>query len=83
MPLGIGFEPAAGGVDRDVFADAGHHILEHAPLGCMIEHVVYRDQRHTGSCGDGCKPRKAAGIVTPIEHACREPRRFPFIETRE
>ena len=31
VPLGIGFEPAAGLDDGQVLADAGHHILQHAP----------------------------------------------------
>ena len=38
--------PEAGAVDRAPLADAGHDILEHPPLGRVIEHVVRRDGRH-------------------------------------
>ena len=40
MPLGIGFEKTTGFVERPVLADAGDDVLQWAPLGRMIEHVV-------------------------------------------
>ena len=63
MPLGIGFEPAARVLQRQMLADAGHDILQGAALGCVIEHVIDGDQRHKGACGDiapGVDKRRAS-----------------------
>ena len=46
VPLGIGLEPPAGLVDGQVLADAGDHVLQHAPAGLVVEHIVGGDQRH-------------------------------------
>ena len=46
MTLGIGVEPPAGLVDRQMLADAGEHVLQRAPVRMVVEHVVDGDQRH-------------------------------------
>ena len=74
MPLGIGFEPAAGLVDGDVLADAGDDILQRAPLGRVIEHVVDGDQRNAGVVARSSASRASRrAIVAAIEHAGGEP----------
>ena len=73
MPLGIGCEQPAGRVDGDVLADAGDHVLQRPPFGRVIEHVVDRDQRNAGVCGDRREPRQPAAVVAAIEHAGGEP----------
>jgi hypothetical protein len=78
MPFGIGFEPPAGGVDGDVLADAGHDIVERAPLGRVIEHVVDGNQRDARLAGQRGKPRQAAVVVAAIENARGKPHGFSF-----
>ncbi len=73
MALGIGFEPVAGGVERDMLADAGDDVLQRTPLGHMIEHVVDGDERHARGAGDAGKTLQAAGVVAMMEHAGGEP----------
>ena len=73
MSLGIGLEQAAGGVDRDVLADAGHDVLQLPPLGRMIEHVVHRDERDAGVFRDGREFSQPAIVVAAIEHTGGEP----------
>ena len=69
VALGIDGKPAAGGVDRQVLADAGEHVLQFAAVGMVIEHVVDGDQRHAGlprQRGALAEPR---AVVAAIEHA--------------
>ncbi len=43
--IGMPFETEACGIDGAALADAGHHILQHASIGMMIEDVTERDRR--------------------------------------
>ena len=49
MPLGIGFQPPSGGLDRHFLPDAGDDVLQLPAFGGVIQHVVDRQQRHAGS----------------------------------
>ena len=69
MALGIGFEAEAGFGDSAAFADTGHHILQRAALGRVIEHVVGRDQLHGRRIGELPQPRDALAIVAAIKMA--------------
>ena len=50
--------PAASSVT--MLADAGDDVLQRAPFGRVVEHVVDGDQRHAGVAGDCGKPRQPA-----------------------
>ena len=52
MPFGIGLQKMARFIQRYVFADTGHHIMELAPFDTMIKHVIDGKQRHTGITGN-------------------------------
>src|ERR1700674_2309258 len=73
MPLGIGLQPAAGGLDRHKLADAGDDVLQRPPLGRVIEHVVGRDQRSECVAGDLGEARQPAFVVAAVEYARAEP----------
>ena len=73
MALGIGGEAAAGLVDRQVLADAGEHVLQLAPVGVMIEHVVDGDQRHAGLPRERARRGEPRAVVAAIEHGGGEP----------
>ena len=77
MPLGIGFKPVAGGLDRHVLADRGHDILQGAPFRRVVEHVVDGDQRHRRKSSDLRKLSDTARVIATIEHAGGEPDGFP------
>ena len=58
---------------RHVLADAGDDVLQRAPFGRVIEHVIDGDQRHTGVAAMCSKPRKPPGIIAAIKQAGGEP----------
>ena len=39
----------------------------------VIQHVIGREQRHAGLCGDMMKPRQAAPVVAAVQQARRQP----------
>ena len=73
IALGIGGEPPAGLVDGQMLADAGEHVLQFAPVGVVIEHVVDGDQRHAGLRARVDAQRKPRAVIAAIEHAGGEP----------
>ena len=48
MPLGIGFQQAARGLDGGLLADAADDILQHPALMGVVQHVIGGEQRHAG-----------------------------------
>ena len=75
VALGIRFETAAGRVESEMRADAGDDVLQRAPLGRVVEHVAYRDERHIRRSRERGEAREPAGVVAAIEHARAEPHR--------
>ncbi len=73
MTFGIGFETLADCLNGRLLSDAGQHVLQGAARGIVVEHLVGRQQRHTGVKRDPPKQRQAAPVVAAIEQACREP----------
>ena len=73
VALGIGLQPPARPVDRGLLADAGQHILQGAPFGMMIEHLVGGDERHARGGRDALKTGQPPRIVAAMEQARREP----------
>ena len=71
VPLGIGFQPLAGGHQRHMLADAGEHVLQRPPFGPVIEHVIGGKERHADTAG---KPRQerepavVAGAMQAVRH---------------
>ena len=53
-----------GRVDGDAFADAGHHVLQDAPLRHVVQHVAGdhgRDASRLRAVGQGAQPHRVAG----------------------
>ena len=48
----------------DFAAGAIGDVVEHAPFGRVIEHVVDGDERNADLAGDCRQPRQSAGVVT-------------------
>ncbi len=67
MALGIGGEAIAGLPDRASFADTGQHVLQRAPLGQMVEHVVDRDERQPNRFAESSEAGETPHIVAAIE----------------
>jgi hypothetical protein len=53
----------AGIVDRRVQANAGDHILQHAPARIVIEHIARHDPRHARRGGEVCDRSEPLRIV--------------------
>ena len=72
MTLAIDLEPEARFRDGAFFADAGQDILQHAPVGMVIEHVIGGDERcPVLACRfrKRVEPRPLAGLA---QHARRQ-----------
>ena len=63
MAFGVGGECAAGGGDGDLQANAGHHVVQRAAVGRVVEHVVGGDQRHAAAGGEVGERAQAACVV--------------------
>ena len=68
MPLGIGFEQAAGAIDGDVLADAGDHVHQRAARWRVIEHIIGGDERNPVALGETGEIVKPPRILAAIEH---------------
>ena len=68
MPFGIGFEKPACLVQGDMLADAGDDVLQFAPLGRVIEHIIGGQQRHTGGARHALPFPQAAAIIALMRH---------------
>ena len=75
VALGIDLEPAAGGVDRHLLADAGEDVLQVAGAGLVVERVVDGEERHGGGAGDAPEARQPAPVVAAAMHGGGEPDR--------
>ena len=73
MPLGIGFEKPARLVQGDMLADAGDDILQLAPLGAVIEHIVGGEQRHICHAGNALPFPQAAAVIALMRHGDPKP----------
>ena len=73
IALGIDGKAASRGVDRQVLANAGEHVLQFPPVGMVIEHVVDGDERHAGLAGDRGAPGEPRAVIAAIEHVGGEP----------
>ncbi len=67
MALGIGVEAKAGLGDGAALADAGDDVLQRAPLGHVVEHVVGGDQRQIVPRGKRGETLQPLGVVAAIE----------------
>ena len=73
VAFGIGFKTPADGVDGGLLADAGEDVLQGTARRMVIQHLVGRQQRHAGGCGDMMKPRQAALVVAAVQEARCKP----------
>ncbi len=73
MPLGIGLQQAAGGLDTGLLADATDDVLQHPPLGQVIEHVIGGDQRDADIVRNPLQAGQAPPVVAMMEQAGGEP----------
>ena len=74
MPFGIGFEKAARRVQGDMLADAGDDVLQFAPFGRVIEHVIGGEQRHSGGARHALPFAQAAAVIALMGHGDAEPK---------
>ena len=65
VAVGVAFTQEAGIVDDDVVADAGDDVLQHAPGGFVVEHVVGDDRGHAVLRGEVGKIEEAQLVVRP------------------
>ncbi len=72
MPLGMGVETEARLGDRAALADAGHDVLQHAPLRDVIEHVVGGEEFQAGNSSEIGEAPEALSVVAAIEMLRRE-----------
>ena len=70
MAFGVRRKAAPRLVHRAMFADAGQHVGERAPLGAVIERVVGGDQRRAGRGGEGGKGGEPLAVA-PVEADAR------------
>ncbi len=70
VPLAIGIEQIAGAGQGHFLADAGHHVLQRAPLGCVIMDIIGGEDRAALGPRDPVEPLDPRHIVTAIE-MCR------------
>ncbi len=73
IALGIDGKAPSRLVDRQVLADAGEHVLELAPVGMVIEHVIDGDEGNARLRRRLRALRQSRAVVAAVEHACREP----------
>ena len=73
MPLGIGFKKPACLVQGDVLADAGDDVLQFAPLGRVIQHIIAGQQRHTSGARHALPFAQAAAVIALMRHGDSEP----------
>ena len=73
MPLGIGFEKPARLVQRDMLADAGDDVLQLAPFGTVIEHIIGGQQRHTSGARHTLPFPQAAAVIALMRHGDSKP----------
>jgi hypothetical protein len=73
VPLGIGLEQLSRIGDGHALADAGHHILQVALFGRMIEHVVDGDQTHPGLCRLPLQRGQPAPVAALAQHRGAQP----------
>ncbi len=72
MPFGIGFQKTARLVQRDMLANAGDDVLQFAPFGTVIKHIIGGQQRHTGRVRHAL-PFPQAALVIALDAACETP----------
>ncbi len=69
----ICFKTLANGIDGHFLANAGENILQRAARGMVIQHLVGRQQRHAGGCGNALEPHKTALVVAAVQQAGCKP----------
>ena len=73
MPLGIGLQFPADGIERRAIADGGEHILQRAPRRIMHQHIVGCEQRQVEASRERDALGECLAHVRAIGHACGEP----------
>ena len=73
VALGVLFEPAAGGRDGQVLADAGDDVLQRAAAGLVVEHVVDGEHRDADAAGEIGEAVEAGAVVAVVGAGGGEP----------
>ena len=71
MPLGIGFQEAAGRIDGQVLADAGDDVLQRPRFGGVIEHVVDGDERCPSNASTAVASMRGGGMTMRLRPAMK------------
>ena len=72
MPLGIGVEQVARLRDRRLVADAGHHVLQRAPLGRVVMHIVGGENAQPVPARQRIQRVDARAVIAAVEMAHRD-----------
>ena len=72
VSLGVWKEPEAGVVNGAAVADAGQDILEDAPAGVVVMHVIGGEERDREGAGDVEQARQARLVVAAVEAGDRQ-----------
>ena len=67
MAFGIGGQAIARFSDRAALANAGQHILEGAPLGQVVEHIVGGDEWQPGRFTESGEAGETPRIIAAVE----------------
>ena len=67
VALGIGVEQIAGRGDGGLLADAAHHILQWAAVGCVVMDIVGGEDRQAMRLRQRIEPRDPCPVVAAIE----------------
>ena len=72
VPVGVALPPEPGGIDGAAFPDAGHHVLQDAPLRMVEQHVAGGDERGAGLPAHLREPVQANGVPRPAADGAGE-----------
>ena len=74
VPFGIGFQKTARLVQRDMLANAGDNVLQLAPFGTVIQHIIGGQQRHACRVCYVLPFPQAAAVIAIMRHGDPKPK---------
>ena len=69
MPFDIRFKLTARRLQRQMFPDARHNILQRTTFSCMADDIIDRDQWNASIARNFSKPGKAPRVIAAVKHS--------------